>query len=575
MNSLWPATPRISCLNTRTIFRTCQQSESLAGRIAHGFSRAYCKDSRSSPQHGLIHNSEGKRSKAIWRGSPVANTLVPSFRTYASRPQRVITRYEDLPKNFSDEQGLPFRTTPLSKEEVVKIFGTYVDVEDANHTLRRIHGRRVAGTMGDPSLPYGLDGAFTRKGLAWLRKNVPVDEVEYAGRRAEMELEAMEADIVADAERIGLYKSTPKGKNAKAKKQYAPNSSGNKDVYGKSGLDKIREDNLKRLDAIDAAAKAKREQQALEIGLVGPNSGTLSALSTRANVRLTRHEEDPRAKYHKERARTALPEEPPEMSVYQRLMPSALMTVAVILGSLLLVETYTPPSRETRLFPDIPPSVATITGILLINLVAFMAWRILPAQRFMLRNMIYHPGFPRVAAVIGSVFSHQTVSHLVSNMLVLGLIGTYLHEEIGRAPFVAVFMSAGAVGSFSSLLYWTWRGSFISSSLGASGAICGIVACYLMNHSDREMRLFGTFPPEGWKSISCMTGLILLIAIDVFGARKGKFTIDHLNHLGGYATGVVAAWLIGRRSRRKQAAAKASGKEMGLIDGVKEGKISG
>ena len=34
----------------------------------------------------------------------------------------------------------------------------------------------------------------------------PVNEVENAGLRAEEELRAMEQDIVADAERIGLYK---------------------------------------------------------------------------------------------------------------------------------------------------------------------------------------------------------------------------------------------------------------------------------------------------------------------------------------------------------------------------------
>lgn len=548
MNSLWPAAPRFSCLNTRTIFRSCQQAESVVGRIAHGFSRAYSRDPIYF-QHGSTHPSRAKRQGALWHGSPAV-----SFRTYATQRQKVVTDYNDIPANYREEEGLPFRETPLSKEEVVKIFGTYVDAHDANRIMKRIHGRRVAGTLGDPSLFMGFDGTFTRKSLAWLRKNVPVDEVEYAGRAAESELEQMEAELLADAERIGLYKPTPKeeARAAREKKKYAPNSSGKKDVYGKSGLDKIREDNLKRLDAMDAAAKVKREQQAEELRRAG-RTGTLEELSKpRSNVTLTRNPNDPRIKYYTEKLQKAMPDEPLQMPAFRRLLPSAIMTLAVICASLLLVETYTPPSRGARLFPEIPPSVATISSIIFLNAVAWFAWRLLPAQRFMLLNMIFHPGYPRVQALVGSIFSHQGLAHLASNMLVIGFMGTYLHEEIGRAQFLAVFLSSGVLGGFTSLCYWTWRGSFVSSSLGASGAVCGVAACYLVLKSDNKVSLFGMFPENSWASISCMTGLVLLIGLDLLGARRGIVSVDHWNHLGGYAGGIMAAGLIKRRRRHAQ-----------------------
>lgn len=440
---------------------------------------------------------------------------------------KVITRYEDLPKLYKEEDGLDYRDTPITKEETLQIFGDYIDAEEADSLLRRVHGRRVAGTLGDPTLYLGFDNVGVRKALAWLRQHVPVDEIEFAGRAAEAELAAMEADLVADAERIGLYK----------KEKYIPNSGEGKDVYGKSGLDQIREDNLKRLDAIDAAkAKTakKREEQAREIGRAG-RSGTLEQLSNRSNITLKRLE-DPRVKYHTEKAQQALPEEPLQMPAFQRLLPSALMTMAVILASLLLVETYTPPSRGARLFPEIPMSIATISTIVSINLVALLSWRILPARKFMMLNMIFHPGYPRVMALIGSIFSHQTFAHLAGNMFCVGLVGMYLHEEIGRAQFLAVFMSAGVFGGFTSLAYWTWRGSFISSSLGASGAACGLAGCYLTYLAlvqDRDVKFFGKYELGGGASIMCAMSLGLLILVDVLGARRKVVSVDHWNHLGG------------------------------------------
>lgn len=569
MNSLWPATSRISCLNPRTIFQTCQKVDSLAVRLVRGYSRTYSNPSIPYPQGGSLAWEQGR---TIWRGSSVLNALGFPRRTFASK--RIVNRFDQLPRNYKDDVGLAYRETPLSEKEAREIFQNQVDAGMANKILRILHGRRVAGTLDDPSMKlHNTETRVVNTALAWLRKNVPVNEVESAGLRAEQELAQIEADIVSDAERIGLYKPNSKepSKATKGSDIYAPNSRPMEKVYVEGAFEKVRKANEKKWEEEQAAVEAKRKKQAEEIG---QNTGTLEVLTERSKVELRRPGENPWLKHYLEKAKF-LPDEPLQMTPIKRIWPSLLATIAVILGSLVLVEVYTPPKRKDRLWPDMPPSAATIIGIILLNTVFFVAWRFPPALRFMNKNAMFYPGYPKVTGLLGSIFSHQSLQHYAANMVVLWWVGTRLHDEIGRANFLAVYMSAGTLGGLSSLMFWTLKNSFISSSLGASGAVCGIIACYLILNSSEKITLFGVFPPEGWPSISGMVFLMLLVATDLYGIRKHskKITIDHANHLGGYAAGIAGAGLLRMKIKRQKEAEIERRKNMGFIDKIKEGKI--
>lgn len=569
MNSLWPTTLRISCRNTRTIFQTCQKVDSLAARLVHGYARTYSNSPIPFRQAGSLGLEQ---ARTIWRGASASNALGCPRRTFASK--RIVNRFDQLPRNYKDDVGLAYRETPLSKEEAREIFQNQADARMANQILRVLHGRRVAGTLSDPSMKlYGTETMVVKTALAWLRKNVPVNEVESAGLRAEQELAHMEADIISDAERIGIYKPNLKGqtKDVSGKDIYAPNSTPRENVYGEGAFDKVRKANEKKWEEEQAAAAAKRKKEAEE---TGQNTGTLEVLAEKSKVELRRPGENPWLKHYLEKAKF-LPDEPLRMSPIQRLWPSLLATIAVVLGSLVFTEVYTPPKTKDRLWPDMPPAAATIIGIVLINTVFFVAWRFPPALRFMNKNAMFYPGYPKVTGLLGSVFSHQSLQHYATNMVVLWWVGTRLHDEIGRANFLAVYMSAGTLGGLSSLAFWTMKNSFISSSLGASGAVCGIIACYLMLNSSEKVTLFGVFPPENWPSISGMVLLMLLVATDLYGIRNHskKITIDHANHLGGYAAGIAGAWLLKMKIGRQKEAEIERRKNLSFIDKIREGRV--
>jgi len=548
MNSFWPATSRLSCQHTRTIFQTYCKADSFAARLTQRSVRPYSISSlpfrRREPQlSGSC--SPGK----LWQTpKPVRRQL--GNRTFAS--QRIVTKYQDLPPDYNDEDGLSYRVQPLSEAETRASFGDIIDARTANRYLRILHGRRVAGTLADPGLNNAYEEQFYAAALAWLRKNVPVDEVQCEGLRAEQELAEMEQQIVSDAERMGLYK---------------PNSGKSKNVYGKSGLDTIRKS--KEREFQKAESEKAKMSQADEIR---QNTGTLEKLSARSQVELRRPGENPKLKYYLERAKV-LPDTPPEMSKLERLWPSALFVVGVVIASYLFTQAYTPPRPAWRMWPDVPPSAATIIGIFLANSIVLFAWRIPPMFRVLNKFFTTFPGYPRAISLLGNTFSHQKFSHFGVNMTVLWFVGTRLHEEVGRANFLAIYLSSGAIGSFFSLTSWVMRNNFVSASLGASGAICGIIAAYLWLNSAEAVRIFGVFPPDDWPSISALGFLVFLIGLEIVTLNKMNaiITVDHWAHLGGYAAGIASAQMLRMQDRRRKAVQERK-KSLGGIDTIRESR---
>ncbi len=99
------------------------------------------------------------------------------------------------------------------------------------------------------------------------------------------------------------------------------------------------------------------------------------------------------------------------------------------------------------------------------------------------------------------------------------------------------------------------RNNFVSASLGASGAICGIIAAYLWLNSSETVRIFGVFPPDNWPSISALGFLVFLIGLEIATLNKmnAVITVDHWAHLGGYAAGIASAQMLRMQARQRKA----------------------
>ncbi|KAI5862568.1 hypothetical protein GGS23DRAFT_570809 [Durotheca rogersii] len=487
---------------------------------------------------------------------------------------RAITHYSHLPEDYEDPTGLPFRKEDLRQREVNAIFGAHLPADRANKLLRILHGRRVAGTLDDPVLQLNTDSfkkSDMEKALRYLRANVPVDEVINAGLRAEDELQYLDArehgeegfDIVIRVEKpTPSSPSSQKAKDVNAAPQSAKGPTGRLPLprrksdspYGESSFDRIRAANIAKREAEEMRLEEERKKREEEEAK--GNIGTLQTQQQKPR------EMSPFVKKYMERATSELTE-PPRMTAWERLLPSFALTVLVCLGCAAFAVTYKPPKRSSRLWPDIPPAAATCLGLMGLNLVVWMCWRVPPLWALLNRYFIVVVATPRPLQLVGAMFSHHKLGHAALNMMVLWFFGTRLHDEVGRGGFLAIYFASGTLGFMTSLTSLVLRRGFEYTSLGASGAVYGIVTAFFWLHRFDEFKLFGYPPdpmsgPQGLAFIGLILGMHLLPLI----ARR-PHSIDIPSHFGGIAAGWAGAEFL---RRRMDAKARARAERLKIAD---------
>lgn len=133
------------------------------------------------------------------------------------------------------------------------------------------------------------------------------------------------------------------------------------------------------------------------------------------------------------------------------------------------------------------------------------------------------------------MFLHGSWSHLLNNMMVLGVLGVYLEPVLGRMKYLLIYSLAGITGGLCSIVFQT---SSIGS-VGASGAIFGLSGAML------ALTLF-------WKGkipgISPRRVIIMCIASLYNGFTT--INVDNAAHIGGLLAGFLLA-IITNKFRSK------------------------
>ena len=473
---------------------------------------------------------------------------------FAAR-NRILIHYVDLPPNYRDEEGLPFRATDLDAAEVTHLFGPKMTTASANQLLRILHGRRVAGTLEDPVLHVNT-AAWTAKqrkiAMDYLRKNINVDEVVNAGLRAEDELAALEQQQDEDAQapaegeddvtkatkpRFKMYQDDAEDLEGKKK----PKS---QSVYGNSAFDAIRARN----EAIwkEKLKKQEEERKKLEEEYRNGKAGPLAKAED-----APKREVSAKWKEWERRAQSDL-KEPPKMPAWKRLLPSTIFVALLAAGLLTYSQLYVAPTRENRLWPDCPPAAATVAALIGVNVLIWLLWWKMPrAWKPLLRWFMVVPATPKAFSMLGAVFSHQVMwGHLAVNIPFLWFFGTRLHDEVGRADFLTTYVLSGAGGFLASLFWLVLKGNFHMTTLGASGAIYGIGAAYFWMHRFEGFKIFG-LPPDPYTGVQGMAFLGLFGGVNIWGLFSKNHTMDIVSHLAGMLIGIIAGHLMEQKKKAR------------------------
>jgi membrane associated rhomboid family serine protease len=151
---------------------------------------------------------------------------------------------------------------------------------------------------------------------------------------------------------------------------------------------------------------------------------------------------------------------------------------------------------------------------------------------------------PIQLTLLSSMFMHAGLLHIAGNMLFLWIFGDNVEHRAGPIFFLLTYLVVGVAGSLAHIL---GDATSVIPSLGASGAISGILGAYLVLFPrNRVTVLLFRFPAQV-PAIVAIGIWIVFQLLSGFGAtvdESGGGGVAYLAHIGGFAAGLVAGFLL-------------------------------
>jgi membrane associated rhomboid family serine protease len=135
------------------------------------------------------------------------------------------------------------------------------------------------------------------------------------------------------------------------------------------------------------------------------------------------------------------------------------------------------------------------------------------------------------------LFLHGSIFHILFNMLVLWMFGVQLERLWGTRFFFRYYFAAGIGAALItiavSLLPFSFsQATYIAPTIGASGAIYGLLLAFAVCYPEAPILLFLLFP------IPAKYFVIILGSIAFLSAPRGD-GVAHITHLGGLIAGYL------------------------------------
>jgi len=205
-----------------------------------------------------------------------------------------------------------------------------------------------------------------------------------------------------------------------------------------------------------------------------------------------------------------------------------------------------------------------IVNVLLIcaNVVVFLYEMSLPPhlfKAFLMANAAIPARFPAFLAgnidfvgaflpLLTSMFLHSGFAHIAGNMLFLWIFGDNVEDFFGHLPYLFFYLVCG-VGS--ALLHVLFNLDSTLPSLGASGAISGVMGAYLVfyPHSRILTLVFIFLVPIPAMFILVYWFFLQFIAGVTTLGEVTQSGVAWWAHIGGFLMGMSLAWIAKSRTK--------------------------
>lgn len=209
-----------------------------------------------------------------------------------------------------------------------------------------------------------------------------------------------------------------------------------------------------------------------------------------------------------------------------------------------------------------PPPLVTV-GLVAINVLAFLyelnqptegalqsfiqAWGVVPHEYTAARDLPPAIPLPFWTTLITSMFLHGGWMHLGGNMLYLWIFGDNLEKVMGPVKFLLFYLACGIAAGLAHIAF---SGASNVPTVGASGAISGVLGGYLVMFPNNRVRVLTRGGVVALPAITVLGFWILIQLINGIGslgvnAETGG--VAYMAHIGGFVAGIVLVKLLAAR----------------------------
>jgi membrane associated rhomboid family serine protease len=137
--------------------------------------------------------------------------------------------------------------------------------------------------------------------------------------------------------------------------------------------------------------------------------------------------------------------------------------------------------------------------------------------------------------LVGHMFLHADIMHLIGNMLFLWVFGNAICAKIGNIAFAPTYLALGVLAGAAHL---TFDGA---PAVGASGAINGVVGMFLFWYPRNQISCVWLLGTAGAFEFSSFWAILTWLAFDILGAMIGMEGVGYIAHLAGFVGGFALA----------------------------------
>jgi membrane associated rhomboid family serine protease len=164
---------------------------------------------------------------------------------------------------------------------------------------------------------------------------------------------------------------------------------------------------------------------------------------------------------------------------------------------------------------------------------------------------------PVYLTLITSMFMHGGIAHIFGNMLFLFIFGDNIEDRLGHLRYGIFYLVCGVLAGLSQVFATVVfaggdQASLMVPSLGASGAISGVLGAYiLLFPTNRVIVLLGwiAMPMPAFIAIGLWFVFQLISGLGVLGSGSQQGGVAYAAHIGGFVAGLllIKVFEIGRR----------------------------